>query len=202
MVGRALLTLGRQVRVAGLAVMAALWANGAGAHGPCPEGLIPEAAIGQERGEVVPRFDDAEPSIDDAVVRELLVWIGAHSDYDISSALRDPPRLRFCDTGEVLDYEGHEIVVDAAMRAAYDLQERMIYLVRPWDAAKIEHRASLLHELIHDLQFAQRRWRCSVEPEWEAYKLQDAWLREQGVESGFSWLKIQMLSTCPQGIHP
>jgi len=38
--------------------------------------------------------------------------------------------------------------------------------------------------------------------EWEAYKLQEAWLAEQGLASGFDWPQIFLLSRCPWDVHP
>ena len=82
------------------------------------------------------------------------------------------------------------------------MEIRRIHLVRPWDASNTKDRSRLLHELIHDVQYINRGWTCKEEPEWEAYKLQEAWLAAQGVASEFDWLHIFMLSRCPRDIRP
>jgi hypothetical protein len=60
----------------------------------------------------------------------------------------------------------------------------------------------LLHELIHHVQLANRDYECLEQPEWEAYQLQEAFLAEHGIASGFDWLQIYFLSQCPRDIHP
>jgi len=137
-----------------------------------------------------------------ALVEELTRWIGDQTDYDISQTLEDPPDISFCDTGDVITYEGHDLLVDETLRAAYDLSDRHIFLVAPWQADNPEHVSALLHELIHDVQLLNRKWDCLGAPEWEAYKLQEKWLAERGIDPGFDWLRIFFLSRCPRDIHP
>ena len=142
------------------------------------------------------------PAVAPALIRELTTWIAAKTDYDTALTMRDPPVVTFCDTGETIRYEGKDIIVDAQLRAAYDLRRRRIFLVLPWSASDARDVSTLLHELIHDVQFSNRRWLCNGETEWEAYKLQEAWLAENGLASGFDWPQIFLLSRCPRDIHP
>jgi hypothetical protein len=60
----------------------------------------------------------------------------------------------------------------------------------------------LLHELVHAVQFDNRSWDCLGAPEWQAYKMQEAWLAEHGISADFDWLLIYMQSRCPRDIHP
>lgn len=60
----------------------------------------------------------------------------------------------------------------------------------------------LLHELTHHVLFTNRSYACLQESEWEAYKLQEAYLEENEIASGFGWLQIYFLSKCPSDIHP
>jgi hypothetical protein len=136
------------------------------------------------------------------LVSTLAEWIGAHTNYDVAPTLDDPPRLSFCRVGEIIKYDSSDLVVDASLRAAYDLSSRTIYLVLPWHPENIPDQSRLLHELVHDVQFANRQWACNQEPEREAYKLQDKWLAERGVKSNFNWLQILLLSECPRRVHP
>ena len=45
--------------------------------------------------------------------------------------------------------------------------------------------------------------RCPKATEWEAYKLQEAWLLENGRTPDFNWAYILLDSSCmPRDIHP
>ncbi len=136
----------------------------------------------------VPACERAPPGADrrpsPGQVRALLGWIGRNAGYDVGPALADPPAIRFCSTGETIEYEDRRVVVDRRLRAAYDVERRAIDLVRPWRPDDVRDRGTLLHELIHHVQLTSRAWSCWGKAEWQAYKLQEAWLAEQGVEFG------------------
>ena len=137
-----------------------------------------------------------------SIIVELITWIGANTGYDIRHSLADPPVVSFCDIGDTIHYEATDIVVEAPMAAAYDLAERRVFLVRPWDPSKPEDLSTLLHELAHDVQFLNRDWPCSQAPEWQAYGLQARWLAEQGIDAKFDWLQVYVASKCRRDIHP
>ena len=145
---------------------------------------------------------EADGVVAHAVIIELLTWIGAHTDYDVSASLADPPSISFCRDGDVIEYEGDSLMVDPDLGAAYDMVRRHIYLAQPWDVADVRNRSTLLHELIHDVQYRNRDWPCWQKTEWEAYKLQEAWLAEQGESADFNWAMILMLSRCSHNHHP
>lgn len=158
---------------------------------------LPIAATAQDHADCATSTQpDAE------LIARLIRWIGTQTDYDITPALARPPTVTFCKTGEIIDYEGHDIRVEKDLRAAFDMPGRTVYLVEPWDAANPFDVSVLLHELIHDIQIANRHWDCLGAPEWEAYKLQDRWLQARGIDPAFNWLVIYMLSRCPRDIHP
>lgn len=136
------------------------------------------------------------------LVAELTRWIGAHTDYDIAHTLHTPPAVNFCKTGEVITYEGQDLLVDPQLRAAYELSSRKIFLVLPWSADNPRHVSALLHELIHDVQMLNREWPCIGAPEWEAYKLQEKWLLARGIDPEFDWMAVYMWSRCPRDVHP
>lgn len=136
------------------------------------------------------------------VVAELINWIGGHTPYDISKTLAEPPAVIFSDWGQMISYEGRQLVLGSSLRAVYDVDARQIYLLRPWSSANIFDHSTLLHELVHDVQYQNRTWSCAGKSEWEAYKLQEAWLLERGVESGFNWVQILIQSRCPRDVHP
>ena len=137
-----------------------------------------------------------------ALVAELLHWIDAATSYDIAAALANPPEISFCSKGESIRYEDDILIVPNDLRAAYDWPNRRILLVQPWSADNPRDRSALLHELVHHVQLLNRGFDCPQASEWETYKLQDAWLTENDVESGFDWLLIYMASRCPRDHHP
>jgi hypothetical protein len=138
------------------------------------------------------------PRIPAGLLDALVGWIALHTMYDVRTTWTDPPAIVFCAPGETIPYEGRDLLVDPALRAAYDLPARRIHLVEPWSADSLIDRSILLHELIHDVQLLNRDWDCLGAPEWEAYRLQDLWLQEQGVILPFDWPSIRRLSQCPE----
>lgn len=157
--------------------------------------LAPGSETGAD-GHEADRLADAD------LVRELVEWIGAHSDYDVSAVLADPPEVAFCEPGDRLSYEDTELVVEPHIRGIYDNRRATIRLVRPWNATDPRSVSTLLHELIHHVQWREGEWSCAQETEWEAYKLQEAFLNQHGLASGFDWMAIFMFSRCPDGVHP
>lgn len=145
---------------------------------------------------------EAHPVVTEEIFDELVGWIALHTTYDVSMTYRDPPEVTFCDIGDTVSYEDREILIDETLRAAYDAENRHIHIVLPWTGEKIYDRSVLLHELIHDVQLQNRDWECIGAPEWEAYHLQDQWLREHGIDHDFDWLVVYMISRCPRDVHP
>ena len=133
----------------------------------------------------------------------LLEWIGENSDYDVSSIITNPPVVHFCERGRPFTYEGKVINFDETIRGIYDETTKEICLAKPWDASNTEDIGVLLHELAHHVQFENRLWLCGQKTEWQAYKLQEAWLQERDIDPEFNWVYIYMSSSCsPRDIHP
>lgn len=140
----------------------------------------------------------SEPTVPAKVIGDLVGWIAMHTMYDTSGLYRHTPRISFCHVGEVIAYEGTDILVEKELRAAYSLPDRVIHLVEPWSAGDPYDRSVLLHEFIHVVQLEARDWPCVGAPELEAYMLQAEYLREFGVEPDFDWRSIFLLSICPE----
>ena len=141
--------------------------------------------------------------VDRTLVVHLLIWIQNHSTYDILSTLRDPPTVMLRRYGEVISYEGQEIVVHKTLLGAYDKQANIIILTTPWSDSNTYNISTLLHELIHFIQSNTREWDCWGKAELEAYKLQEAYLIEHNETPQFNWLKILMSSDCKRrDVHP
>lgn len=177
-----------RLRRTGLCLLFAVWLSGP-AH---------DAVQARERGPA----ETAAPAVPAFIVDALVRWIGRNSDYDIADTLTTPPRVVLVEAHTRIAYEGEKVMLGTTSRAVYDLPKRLIHLRLPWSVANVRDVSVLLHELIHDVQYRNRGWSCRQQPEWQAYKLQQRWLEEQGVESGFNWIKIYFLSRCPRDHHP
>jgi hypothetical protein len=138
---------------------------------------------------------------DEELITELIGWIASHTGYDVSQTRKDPPLVRFCKRGDTIDYESEAVMVEPHLRAAYDLEARVIYLVAPWQASRIEDQGVLLHELIHGIQWGARKWDCLQQPEYEAYRLHAAWLQEHRLPVPFDLSQIFMRSRCGKSHH-
>ena len=143
-----------------------------------------------------------EKRVSNNLVLELLDWIEANSIYDVSAIRRNPPKISFCRGQEMIRYEGKEILVDDILMAAFDKSARVIFLVEPWSADNPFNVATLLHELIHAVQLRESNWLCDQQTEWQAYKLQEAWLQDRDLDPEFNWAQIFLLSRCPRDVHP
>ena len=88
--------------------------------------------------------------------------------------------------------------------ASYEGSASVVYVRTDWNAAELRDRASLLHELVHHVQFFNNvPARCPAEREQLAYKLTLKWLREQGAADPYAVLNIDeftmyILSQCPE----
>jgi hypothetical protein len=139
---------------------------------------------------------------DAALMHQHLAWIADHSPYADTAARIALPDIAFCRPGEDIPLGGEDMLVEPDMRAAYDPDARRIFLTLPWDAEDTFDSSILLHELVHHVQMQARGWDCINAAEWEAYHLQDTWLRDQGVMHEFDWMQIFFLSRCPHSPHP
>jgi len=141
-------------------------------------------------------YADLEP-----VSRELMAWIGENTSYDVGPLMGTLPEVSFCNCGDVIWYEGRTLYMDEPIQGVYDMQLRRITLVRPWSRKELLKVSTLLHELVHYVQYQSRQWPCWRATEWEAYKLQERWLLERGVDPGFNWAEIFLRSRCAPEIH-
>jgi len=140
--------------------------------------------------------------VEDRLIDDLLDWIAASTSYDVSKARWNKPSVSFCKFGDHLDLEHKDFVVETEFRGLYDKARRHIYLVAPWSSDDPVNVGTLLHELIHDVQLLNRAWPCWGRAEWQAYKLQEKWLKMRGVDPQFSWMRIFLITRCPRDVHP
>lgn len=160
--------------------------------------LLGGCAAGNLRGE-----NDADDAGLRPLVIDLIGWIGQHSAYDVEALLDNLPEVSFCEPRDEIAYEGRSITMHEPVKGVYDLERARITLVKPWSEQDPKNVGTLLHELVHFVQYASRRWDCWHETELEAYRLHESWLRQQGIEPGFNWVEIFLLSRCSRrDIHP
>jgi Domain of unknown function (DUF6647) len=88
-------------------------------------------------------------------------------------------------------------------RGLYDPDSATVWLVRPWDPRNPYDTSTLLHELVHHRQAEAGYWRCPGAQELPAYRAQQAWLNELGLEPNVNWIAVVLESGCtPRDIHP
>ena len=68
------------------------------------------------------------------------------------------------------------------IKGLYDAENATIWLVRPWSARDPRDVSVLLHELVHHRQVGAQHWYCPGAQELPAYRAQEAWLAELGLE--------------------
>lgn len=140
---------------------------------------------------------------DRSLISKLLTWIDVHTDYDVSQSRRHHPQITFFARGDSITYEGNTITIPKRLRGLYDKQQYKIILVKPWQASVHYDVSTLLHELVHVVQYQNKNWLCWQRTEWEAYQLQEQYLKEHGIDPQFNWLEIAMFSSCRRrDIHP
>ena len=97
----------------------------------------------------------------------------------------------------------HSTINAETVRGLYDSESTTIWLVYPWSFKDARDVSVLLHELVHHRQAAAGHWYCPGAQELPAYKTQQAWLAEQGLELNVYWIAIVLEAGCtPRDIHP
>jgi hypothetical protein len=130
----------------------------------------------------------------------LVSWIVAKTGWTVRKA---PPVHFIPQTQLTKMLTGGEPSI-LSVHSLYSDEDHTIYLPDGWKPNNLLDRSALLHELAHHLQYLNHLpATCPAEYEWMAYKLQVAWLQEQGVEDplelmGMSTLDIYILTRCPE----
>ncbi|WP_294621621.1 DUF6647 family protein [uncultured Roseovarius sp.] len=88
-------------------------------------------------------------------------------------------------------------------RGLYDPDTETIWLVRPWSRKSPYDVSVLLHELTHHRQAEHGHWYCPGAQELPAYRLQQAWLNELGLEPNVNWIAVILEAGCTsRDFHP
>lgn len=134
------------------------------------------------------------------IVSSLERWLDSRSDLPRRDAA---PQIRIVSEWRATARQaGSASFQRGRLRGLYDPDRSEILLVRPWSAREAADVAVLLHELVHHRQ-APHHWYCPAAQELPAYRLQEAWLAEQGGSLDVNWLAIALDAGCtPRDIHP
>jgi len=126
-------------------------------------------------------------SIMDALVAVLIAWIVAKTG--MMSA--DPPRIIQVPIKQMVEMTGGT----ARPQAIYKRGDRIIYLRDDWTPDTLLNKAMLVHELVHYLQeIIIVQAPCERAQEADAYHLELAWLREQGIDDPYAFLQTNELA--------
>ena len=135
------------------------------------------------------------------ISQDMESWLDANSQYP--RADRPLGKIAFVAPEAVVHYHGQATQLDEFTRGLYDEDGATIYLVEPWDATDAFDRSVLLHELAHHRQAEAKHWYCDHAQEWDAYRLQAAFLKEENVDYKFNWALIVLESSCAKrDVHP
>ncbi|MRU14855.1 hypothetical protein FDP25_05350 [Roseovarius sp. A21] len=136
-----------------------------------------------------------------ALVTHLEDWLDAASDLPRRAAA---PAVRLTSRAHVARIAPMRAASDAShTRGLYDPDSETIWLVRPWSAKSPFDVSVLLHELAHHRQAGQGHWYCPGAQELPAYRLQQAWLNELGLEPDVNWIAVILEAGCTaRDIHP
>lgn len=134
------------------------------------------------------------------LVATLEDWLDKRSDWPRRGTA---PHVRFVSAWQAASRQGATASFQRGhLRGLYDPDRAEILLVRPWNPRAASDVAVLLHELVHHRQ-APHHWYCPAAQELPAYRLQEAWLLEQGAAVDVNWLAVVLDAGCtPRDIHP
>lgn len=127
-------------------------------------------------------------------------WLDENAEWSRRAV---PPDIRLVSPSEARARQGETGNFQRGrLRGLYDPEQEEILLVRPWDRRDVEDVSVLLHELAHHRQ-APHYWYCPAAQELPAYRLQEAWLEERGMQADVNWIAVVLDAGCtPRDIHP
>lgn len=135
------------------------------------------------------------------LVAHLETWLDANTDLQRRAAA---PTIEWVSPAKAAYLQGGAQAAKAeTTRGLYDPDTQAIYLVQPWSARDPFDVSVLLHELVHHRQNGGGHWYCPGAQELDAYRTQEAWLAELGLEANVNWIAVILEAGCtPRDIHP
>lgn len=135
----------------------------------------------------------------DGLVEELETWLDQHSEHPRAET---SPRIRYLEGSPQITETSSSVVANKP-RGLYSPFTQTIFLYEPWNADNPVDQSVLLHELEHHRQQGRSHWYCPGAQELPAYRLQQKWLSEHGIELNVNWVEIVLISGCTRrDIHP
>jgi len=132
-------------------------------------------------------------------IEELNLWLDAYTDLPRSDVPLD--RVALVAPGADILYEGQSTRIDQTVRGVYDADKATIYLVRGWYGETALERSVLLHEMVHHRQVSAQHWYCPQAMEWDAYLVQEEYLKAHGETGDFNWAWVLLASSCAVRDH-
>lgn len=130
----------------------------------------------------------------------LEAWLDRNSIYPRREG---PLVIRLVDARQAAQIEPALGFADARRRGLYLPELATILLVAPWKSHDPVDVSVLLHELVHHRQVGARHWYCEGQQELPAYRLQQRWLAERGLDIRVNWTAVVIESGCVRrDIHP
>jgi hypothetical protein len=136
-----------------------------------------------------------------ALVGQLEGWLDAKTDLPRRDTA---PAIRLISTAHLARLAPIRAANEAShTRGLYDPDTETIWLVRPWSRKSPYDVSVLLHELTHHRQAEHGHWYCPGAQELPAYRLQQAWLNELGLEPNVNWVAVILEAGCTsRDFHP
>jgi hypothetical protein len=129
----------------------------------------------------------------------LILWIGANSTLPVEGV--PLPEVEFLSSEELHTlYIIQDVCDTGEIRALYDLNNTIIYLLEDWDKSNLIDRSFLLHELVHHLQ-KEEGYELRIIREEESYELQFMYLRESAIDDPEEVLRISDLFSIMNNCH-
>lgn len=126
-------------------------------------------------------------------------WLDQNTDLQRPDA---NPEIRFISASFAAMLQGSSASSIGRTRGLFDPDSLTIYLILPWDQKNPHDASVLLHELVHARQVG-RYYYCPGAQEEAAYRLQDIWLRERGLQAKVNWIAVVLDSGCNRrDFHP
>lgn len=124
---------------------------------------------------------------------------------DQNTGLQRPkasPEISLVSASFAASLQGSSALKFNRTRGLFDPASFTIYLILPWNRKNPRDASVLLHELVHARQVG-RYYYCPGAQEEAAYRLQDDWLRERGLQAKVNWIAVVLESGCSRrDFHP
>lgn len=126
-------------------------------------------------------------------------WLDQNTDLGRSEL---SPKIETISPSFAASIQGSSASSFGRTRGLFDPASSTIYLILPWDRKNPHDASVLLHELVHARQVS-RHYFCPGAQEEAAYRHQDVWLRERGLQAKVNWIAVILESGCNRrDFHP